>query len=70
MHMQRNLQRRYAFLPLGMCLLLTSLLLTACGGPPPAKTYTIGAANYYPALESVLESFKAKMATLVVRAHN
>jgi len=45
-----------------MCLMLTALLLTACGGAPPAKTYTIGVVNYYPVMEAVLASFKAQMA--------
>src|SRR5947209_293974 len=64
MHMQRNLQRRYAPLPLVICLMHIGLLFTACDGVTPAKTHTIGVVNYYSALESVLESFKAKMATL------
>lgn len=43
-------------------LMLTGLLLTACGGAAPAKTYTIGVVNYVPALEQVLAGFKARMA--------
>jgi putative ABC transport system substrate-binding protein len=42
-------------------LMMIGLLLTACGGTPPAKTYTIGVVNYVPALESVLAGFKAQM---------
>src|SRR5262252_923201 len=62
--MQRSLQRRYTSISLVFCLGLTGLLLTACGVVPPAKTYTIGVVNYYPALELVLESFKANLAAL------
>jgi len=62
--MQHRLQRRYAPILLVLCLSLTGLLLTACGGTTPAKIYSIGVVNYYPALEAVLESFKAKMAVL------
>ena len=52
--MQRPLPRRSAPIPLVICLSLTSLLWTACGGTTPAKTYTIGVVNYVPALEPVL----------------
>jgi putative tryptophan/tyrosine transport system substrate-binding protein len=45
-------------------LMLASLLLTACGGPVPAKTYTIGVVNYAAFLEAVLAGFKARMAEL------
>ena len=45
-----------------LCVILAGLLLTACGGTTPAKTYTIGVVNYVPALESVLTGFKARMA--------
>ncbi len=62
--MQRHLQRRYSPIALVICLSLTSLLLTACGGAPPAKTYTIGVVNYYPVLEPALVDFKAQMAVL------
>jgi putative tryptophan/tyrosine transport system substrate-binding protein len=62
--MQRSLQRRYSPLPLVICLIHVGLLLTACGGVTPAKTHIIGVVNYYPALEAVFESFKAKMAAL------
>jgi putative tryptophan/tyrosine transport system substrate-binding protein len=62
--MQRPLQRRYSPLSLVVCLSLTSLLLTACGGAPPAKTYTIGVVNYYSVLEPMLGGFKAQMAAL------
>ena len=44
--------------------ILTGLLLTACGGATPAKTYTVGVVNYVPALEPVLTGFKARMAEL------
>src|SRR5919109_631116 len=44
--------------------MLTGLLLTACGGTTPAKTYTIGVVNYVPALEPVLTGFEARMAEL------
>jgi putative ABC transport system substrate-binding protein len=44
--------------------MLTGLLLTACGGAPSAKTYTIGVVNYAPLLEPVLAGFKAQMAVL------
>src|SRR5947208_7244968 len=64
MLMQRNLQRRYAPLPLVICLIHIGLLFTACDGVTATKTHTIGVVNYYSALESVLESFKAKMAAL------
>ena len=65
--MQRTLQRRYAPIPLVICLSLTSLLLTACGGTTPPKTSTIGVVNYYAALEPVLAGFKDQMAALVLR---
>src|SRR6266567_3760369 len=64
MHMQRNLQRRYAPVSLVICLIHIGLLLAGCDGVTPAKTHTIGVVNYYPTLESVCESFKAKMAAL------
>lgn len=47
-----------------ICLMLAGLLLTACDGATPAKTYTIGVLNYVPALEQVFEGFKARMAEL------
>jgi putative ABC transport system substrate-binding protein len=47
-----------------LCLMLTGLLLTACGGATPAKTYTIGVVNYVPVLDPVLEGFKTRMAAL------
>ncbi|HEY7489965.1 MAG TPA: ABC transporter substrate binding protein, partial [Candidatus Tectomicrobia bacterium] len=48
--------------PMVVCLIVTCLLLAACGGPTPTKTYTIGVVNYVPALEPVLAGFKAQMA--------
>jgi putative ABC transport system substrate-binding protein len=62
--MHRLLQRRYTPVPLLLCLSLTGLLLTACDGETPARTYTIGVVNYAPVLEPVFEGFKARMATL------
>jgi putative tryptophan/tyrosine transport system substrate-binding protein len=47
-----------------ICLLLTGLLLTACNGGTPAKTYTIGVVNYVPVLDPVFEGFKARMVAL------
>ena len=47
-----------------ICLMLTGLLLTACGRTTPAKTYTIGVVNYVPALDPVFAGFKARMAAL------
>src|SRR5438093_9298633 len=47
-----------------LCVILTVLLLTACGGTTPAKTYTIGVVNYVPVLDPVLEGFKTRMAAL------
>jgi len=44
--------------------MLTGLLLMACGGTTPAKTYTIGVVNYAPVLEPVLAGFKDRMAAL------
>src|SRR5438445_1615775 len=41
---------------------IAGLLLTACGGTTPARTYTIGVVNYVAALEPVLTGFKARMA--------
>ena len=46
-------------------LMLTGLLLTACGGATPAKTYSIGVVNYYQVLEPVLAGFKAKMIAII-----
>jgi putative ABC transport system substrate-binding protein len=60
--MKRMLQHRYAPTLLVLCLMLTGLLLTACGGITPAKTYTIGVVNYVSALEPVLAGFKARLA--------
>jgi putative tryptophan/tyrosine transport system substrate-binding protein len=62
--MQRSLQRRYVPGPLVICLLLTGLLLTACGGTTPAKTSTIGVVNYSPVLEIIFMTFKTHMAAL------
>ncbi len=64
MRLQRTLPRRYALIPLVICLSLVSLLLTACGGTIPAKTYTIGVVHYHLVLEPVLASFKTQMAAL------
>jgi putative ABC transport system substrate-binding protein len=47
-----------------LCLMLTGILLTACGGTTPAKIYTIGVVNYVPALAPVFEGFKARMTEL------
>jgi len=44
--------------------MLTGLLLTACGGTTPAKTYSIGVVNYSPTLDQVVVGFKAQMAAL------
>jgi putative tryptophan/tyrosine transport system substrate-binding protein len=45
-------------------LLLTVLLLAACGPAAGAKTYTIGVVSYNPILVPVLDGFKTKMAAL------
>jgi putative tryptophan/tyrosine transport system substrate-binding protein len=47
-----------------LCLMLTGLLLMACGGATPAKTYSVGVVNYVAALTPVFEGFKARMAEL------
>src|SRR5213080_3376454 len=47
-----------------ICLMLTGLLLAACGGSTPAKTYTIGVVNYVSSLDQVFVGFKAQMAAL------
>ena len=47
-----------------LCLMLTGLLLTACGGTTPAKTYSIGVVNYVQVLDPVFAGFKAQMAAL------
>ena len=62
--MQRPLPRRSAPIPLVICLSLTSLLWTACGGTTPPKTSTIGVVNFYAALEPVLAGFKDQMVAL------
>jgi putative tryptophan/tyrosine transport system substrate-binding protein len=62
--MQRILPRRHSSIPLVIGLMLISLLLTACGSPVPAKTYTIGVVNYVPVLEPVFVGFKARMTEL------
>ena len=41
-----------------------SLLLTACGGAPKAKTYTIGVLNFSPNLEVTVTSFKEGLTEL------
>jgi putative tryptophan/tyrosine transport system substrate-binding protein len=60
--MRRSLHHSYSPLSLVLCLGLTGLLLTACGGSTPNKTYTIGVVNYASVLDPVLEGFKARMA--------
>ena len=47
-----------------LCLLLSGMLLTACGGAAPARTYNIGVLSYSPTLGQVFEGFKAQMAAL------
>jgi putative ABC transport system substrate-binding protein len=47
-----------------ICLMMTGLLVTACGRTIPAKTYSIGVVNYVPALDPVFAGFKAQMAAL------
>jgi putative ABC transport system substrate-binding protein len=42
--------------------LIFSLLLAACGGAQAKESYTIGAVNYVPVLDTVFEGFKAGMA--------
>jgi putative tryptophan/tyrosine transport system substrate-binding protein len=49
---------------LAIVLTMASLLLSACGGTPPVKTYTIGVVNYNLTLVPVLDGFKARMAAL------
>jgi uncharacterized lipoprotein YmbA len=49
---------------MAILLTMTGLLLSACGGTPPVKTYTIGVVNYVSVLEPVLEGFKTRMAEL------
>jgi hypothetical protein len=43
---------------------MTGLLLSACGGTPPVKTYAIGVVNHVSVLEPVLEGCKARLAEL------
>ena len=45
-----------------ICLMLTGLLLTACGGSTPAKLYSISVVNYVPGLDPVVRDFTAQMA--------
>lgn len=45
-------------------LIVFGVLLSACGGTTQPKTYTIGVVNYVPALDQVLDGFKARMAEL------
>jgi putative ABC transport system substrate-binding protein len=60
--MKRNQQLKYSSI---LILILTGLLLAACGGVQAQdKTYTIGVINYDPGLEKTFEGFKAGMAEL------
>jgi putative tryptophan/tyrosine transport system substrate-binding protein len=54
----------YMNVRLAIVLTMASLLLSACGGTPPVKTYTIGVVNYNLTLVPVLDGFKARMAAL------
>jgi len=49
-----------------LSLMITSLLLTACGTPTTtaAKSYTIGIVNYVSVLDPIIEGFKAGMTEL------
>jgi putative ABC transport system substrate-binding protein len=47
-----------------VCLIVSGLLLAACGSTTPTKTYTIGVVNYVPVLSPVFDGFKAQMAAL------
>lgn len=61
--MKRNLHLKYSSL-LIVILLIIAMVLTACGDAQAQKTYTIGVVIGYPSAETVLESFKTKMAEL------
>ena len=62
--MPRNRHRSAARATLVTPLLLTVLLLAACGPAAGPKTYTIGVMNYDAILTPVLDGFKTKMAAL------
>jgi len=48
-----------------LALVITCLLLTACGTPTPeAKSYTIGIVNYNPSLQAYVEGFETGMKEL------
>ena len=61
--MPRNQPRRLSRAAFIGCLLLTGLVLAACGRAGP-KIQTIGVINYDPILAPVLDGFKAKMVAL------
>lgn len=62
--MPRNRPQSAARATLVTPLLLTVLLLAACGPPAGPKTHTIGVVSYNPILVPVLDGFKTKMAAL------
>ena len=57
--MKRKLQLGFVIL-----LVITGLLLTACGGAPKTKTYTIGVVNPSPNQEDTVKGFKEGMTEL------
>jgi putative ABC transport system substrate-binding protein len=59
--MKHGRQLSNSYILILIFLLLTGLLLTACGGATQAKTHTIGVINIVPALDSTLEGFKEGM---------
>lgn len=61
--MKHNLHLRYSSTLIFILFILSGLLLTACGGAPPPKTYTIGIAGEF-AADDILGSFKAQMTEL------
>ena len=62
--MKHDRQLSNSYILILIFLLLTGLLLTACGGTAQAKTYTIGIVNLSANLEMVVDAFKEGMAEL------
>jgi len=61
--MKRNLHLKYSSILIVILLVITGLLLTACGGAAP-KTYTIGILNLSANQESTIKGFKEGMTEL------
>ncbi len=62
--MKYNLHPQHLPILIAALLIITGLLVTACGGGATPKTYTIGVVNVLPVLDTTVQGFKQGMTEL------